>query len=435
MYAAMIGRSAMRVAEKIMKGAGSGMTWIIVLVLLLIVVGVAKREKGRGDLTKLKSGLITGSQTPAVAAPQPGGQDAIVLTRAQRTGSIMPEFLSATLLPGRGMNVLQITAFVPSKGEIPLLVSPSLAEAANRMIGSDTDINGGESLNMGGAIEAPWANQISGAVFPGGTTILANWQGRGLTLPVNGPGSTGGQTAIGGFLLKRGADSVKSNVMPDGGIAEATFHAGDFDGHWPSKTDIQMTVLLSGQQLELTVVAKNVGSEPQPMGIGWYPRFAIPSGNRAQATLRLPVSLRAESSEHGSGLPTGKLLPVEGTPYDFSSSHTGTALKSLSLNDSFVHLKAGPLDNGAETELTDPASGYGLRITALSPSIKALHVSASENDAFVSINPQTNYDDPLGHEWSKDEDTGMVVLQPGESLQWRVRLELFLPAGHMAQGK
>jgi len=235
--------------------------------------------------------------------------------------------------------------------------------------------------------------------------------------------------------LKRGADSVKSSITPDGGIAEATFHAGDFDGHWPSKTDIQTTVLLSGRQLELTVVAKNVGSEPQPMGIGWHPRFAIPSGNRAQATLRLPASQRAEESEHGSGLPTGKLLPVAGTPYDFSSSHTGTALKSLSLNDSFVRLKEGPLDNGVETELTDPASGYGLRITALSPSIKALHVSAPENEAFVSINPQTNYDDPFGREWSKDEDTGMVVLQPGESLQWKVRLELFLPAGHTVLGK
>ena len=34
--------------------------------------------------------------------------------------------------------------------------------------------------------------------------------------------------------------------------------------------------------------------------------------------------------------------------------------------------------------------------------------------SFISIEPQFNYDDPFGQEWAKDEDTGMVVLQPGQ---------------------
>jgi hypothetical protein len=41
----------------------------------------------------------------------------------------MPEFLSVTLLPGRGMNVLQITAYIPGKGEVNLLASPSIEGA------------------------------------------------------------------------------------------------------------------------------------------------------------------------------------------------------------------------------------------------------------------------------------------------------------------
>jgi hypothetical protein len=34
----------------------------------------------------------------------------------------------------------------------------------------------------------------------------------------------------------------------------------------------------------------------------------------------------------------------------------------------------------------------------------------------VTIDPQLNDDDPCGKEWPKDEDTGMVVLQPGQSV-------------------
>ena len=83
------------------------------------------------------------------------------------------------------------------------------------------------------------------------------------------------------------------------------------------------------------------------------------------------------------------------------------------------------LDNGPAVELRDPESDYGLRVTAISPTIKAIHIYAPPDENFVSIDPQFNYDDPLGREWPKDEDTGMVVLQPGQSVQWKIRLEIF----------
>jgi aldose 1-epimerase len=43
----------------------------------------------------------------------------------------------------------------------------------------------------------------------------------------------------------------------------------------------------------------------------------------------------------------------------------------------------------------------------------------------VSISPRFNYDDPLGREWERTVDTGMAVLQPGQTAQWRIRLEIF----------
>ena len=61
----------------------------------------------------------------------------------------------------------------------------------------------------------------------------------------------------------------------------------------------------------------------------------------------------------------------------------------------------------------------------MTPTIKEIRVEAPGDKATVTIDPQFNFDDPFGKEWDKDQDTGMVVLQPGQMVQWKVRLELF----------
>jgi hypothetical protein len=376
-------------------------------------------EKGKGHLTELKEQLGAPQPVVEVEAAQPGGQAAIVLNRDQSPGAVVPEFLSATVLPGRGMNVLQITAFVPGRGAVPLLASPPLAEAAKAMSGAGDDADGQASLTNGAAFEVPWAGRMTGAPLPGGMSVLANWHGRGLTLPLNWTdGSAVG--AIGGLLLRRGASAATPSVMPDGGVAQASFAADDFDGHWASKTEVKATVLLSARTIDLTVVARNAGSEPEPMGIGWRPRFAI-GGDREQVRLRVPSRMRAETKDGLGGLPTGRLVPVE---RDFSGPE-GSALGPAGLNELYVGLRSGELSDGPVVELRDPAAGYGIRMTALSASIKAVRVVAAAKGNFVEIDPQTNYDDPLGREWGRDVDAGLVVLQPGESLQWKMRLELF----------
>jgi galactose mutarotase-like enzyme len=54
-----------------------------------------------------------------------------------------------------------------------------------------------------------------------------------------------------------------------------------------------------------------------------------------------------------------------------------------------------------------------------------MRVVAPANADFVSIEPQYNYADPFGREWGSGTNTGMIELQPGQSTQWKVRLELF----------
>ncbi|HEX9202259.1 MAG TPA: aldose 1-epimerase [Acidobacteriaceae bacterium] len=397
----------------------SGLVTGLILAALVAVLAVAYRERGRGHYHKLKEKIVTQHQEAPI--PRPGGQDAIVLTRSQMMGDSMPEFLSATMLPGRGMNVLQITAYIPGTGEVNLMASPSIEGAARAMTGVDADENGQASLAMGGAFEVPWADRIGGAASPSAHGSIV-WRGHAITVPAAGNG---------GLMLAEAADAASTTALPDGGQAQAVFRAEDFGAHWQSKTEVTVTVLLSSRSVDLTVTAHNAGDVAEPVGIGWQPRFAILNGNRGELRLRIPGEKRTEMRDSGKRSPTGVLLPVADSPYDFTAPG-GVRLGSMDLDDCFVVLHQGLLDSGPVAELSDPGRNYGLRLTALSSTIKAMHVLAPADGNFVSIEPQFNYPDPFGREWGKDVDTGMVMLQPGQSTQWKVRLELFSTSGEAA---
>src|SRR5690348_17452682 len=62
----------------------------------------------------------------STAPTQINGENVVHLSRTATSNGQKPEFLSATILPGRGMNVFQITANVPGKGTVDVLASPSL---------------------------------------------------------------------------------------------------------------------------------------------------------------------------------------------------------------------------------------------------------------------------------------------------------------------
>ena len=125
-------------------------------------------------------------------------------------------------------------------------------------------------------------------------------------------------------------------------------------------------------------------------------------------------------------LPTGQIEEVKGTGYDFTAPG-GKELGMQFLDDTFTALQRQS-DGSAAVEITDPAANYGLRVIALAPAIKAIQVYAPLGKNFVAVEPQFNLVDPYNKIWGK-RDTGMVHLQPGQAVSWRVRLELFTPGG------
>ncbi|MGA7315887.1 MAG: aldose 1-epimerase [Silvibacterium sp.] len=368
----------------------------------------------------------TTPQPAAAATPrQIGGQDIVKLERQPTANGQKPEFLSATVLPGRGMNLFQITANIPGKGEVEVLWSPSLADAAGKLNGGPDDQNGNASFTFGGAFLVPYPNRIRGKLSDDGKTITTEWKGKPITLPANWKGKNPGAEphAMHGLILASKTDDVKVENTADGQTLTGTIHAGDFGGHWPSNTDLNFTIALTGGAIDATITAKNVGSEATPMAIGWHPYFSILSGDRKQARLHVPGEQTAEVNNYDDVFPTGKLLPVKGTKFDFTAPN-GKPLEEMFLDDNWSKLKR--TDGAVDVDLTDPAANYGIRVEGISPEIKTVQVYAPPAKQFTAIEEQFNFGDPFGKQW-RGMDTGMVTLKPGQSVTWHVRLELFTP--------
>ena len=365
---------------------------------------------------------------PAVSAPKQvviGGEPAVTLRRPPVTTGDKPQFVEVTVLPGRGMAVLQIKAYVPGKGEIDLLNAPPLPEA-QKLLNDGDDQFGNEIFKIGGAILLPYANRIRGKLSADGKTITATVDGKTVTLPANWSGNQPGaeKHSIHGLMRRSQFQDVEVDNEREKSTALAVLHAGNFDGHWLSDTDVHVETTLSHDAFEMAVTAKNVGHEPLPIGIGWHPYFVLPSGDRQQAKLHIPSETRAVMNNYDDTFTTGQRVSVKGTPYDFSAAG-GHALGTQYLDDNFSKLDYNAKGQTV-SEIIDPAAKYGLRLITLSKEIQSIQVYAPPQKNFVAIEPQFNLPDPYNKDWGS-ADTGMVVLQPGQSVTWRVRLELFTP--------
>ena len=252
----------------------------------------------RGRFSILKRQIKGERQGPAVSVARPGGVEPLVLTRTLTLGSNMAEFRSVTLLPGLGMDVLQLTASLPERGEMQLLAAPTAEDLVNGTAPARTGVN-----DAHGALEAPWGGLLMGMPTPVGTTIRTVWHGNAIEVPSDGVDSN---RSSGGLLTLLSTDTAETTTQPQGEVTLATFHASDFNQHWPSKTDILVDVTLGPRTLELTVTAKNVGDQPEPMGVGWHPRFTVPSGDRDGAEVRLPLGEQMEFATAAQGVPSGR---------------------------------------------------------------------------------------------------------------------------------
>lgn len=403
--------------------------WAIVITFVLAgEQAIAQKPAEQPPAQQLPDEPGTAERRPNV--PQPtgiviGGEPIVTLQRPPVTDDNKPQFLQAIFLPGRGMAVLQIKAYLPGKGEIDMLNAPPLAEA-ERLLNKDDDEFGNEIFKIGGAILLPFANRIRGDPSLDGKTITTIILGRKVTLPANWSGSNPGaeRHSIHGLMRKSHFEDVVSRNGVQNSAVSATLHAGNFDDHWFPDSDVDVEATLSHDAFEMTVTAKNAGPGLVPIGIGWHPYFVLPGGDRAEVRLHIPSETRAIMNNYDDTFTTGQRMSVKGTAYDFSAPD-GRPLGAQYLDDNYSNLLHEASDQTI-SEIIDPGAKYGLRLITLSPKIKSIQVYAPADKNFVAIEPQFNLPDPYNKNWGST-DTGMVLLQPGQSVSWRVRLELFTP--------
>ena len=155
----------------------------------LVLAGLAFgwHEHRLGEFAQLKKTL---KKTRSRCGGAAGGQDVVQLQRSQMLEGNVPEFLSATLLPGRGMNLLQITAYLPQKGEVNLLASPTLEEAARLLTGAGGTRPGHRAWQWELRSRCRGRAEFWVAT-PDGGSLLTVWRGERLTLPTYAKDSYG----------------------------------------------------------------------------------------------------------------------------------------------------------------------------------------------------------------------------------------------------
>lgn len=405
--------------------------WLVTWALAASICAVAGCKQ-RAATALADRGTLSASQPIQV-----GGEPAVTIQRNPTSDGAKPEFVSLTFLPGRGMNVFQIYADVPGLGKIPVLNSPSLETVANHLNGQGFDRLGLASVGFGEAFLIPYPNRIFGRLSSDGTEVATEWHGHTILLPAlrfhptesaSSPGHAASAApnqgmVMHGLILRDQAQDIHTEETPDGETATAVIHAGNFGGHWLSRTDLHFTFELAGDAVTESIVATNVGQEEEPIAIGAHPYFAIPSRDRSQARLHVPAGMMAVVNNYHQEFPTGKLRPVQGTRYDYRSPG-GIPLDDHALDDNFSHLER--TGGAVDVRLTDPKSHYGIAVDGLSPAIKTVQIYSPQGRQFVAVEEQFNFVDPFGKEW-KGMDTGMVTLHPGESTTWKLRLHLFTP--------
>jgi len=336
-----------------------------------------------------------------------------------------PSFLDAVVAPGRGMNLLALRANLPGKGDVDVLHTLPLADA-KQFLDHDDDASGTNAFRIGCAILLPWANRIRGRLVDVGRKVEAEINGEVRRLDANWSGEREGaeRHAIHGLLLRAPFNVIERHEENALVVLKGKYSGGNFDGRWFSQLDSYIEYRLSPHSLDIKIEARNVGDEPCPVGIGVHPYFNLPSGDRANARLRLPISERALVNNYDDVFPTGELETVKGSAYDFAAKG-GAPLGSMHMDDMFTDVQFGT-DGRATTEIIDSAANYGLRMSTNSRSVNAFQVYSVPGKAFIAAEAQTNWNDPFSPIWT-GRNTGMQSLQPGESATLNIRFELFLP--------
>ncbi|WP_062305503.1 aldose 1-epimerase family protein [Demequina subtropica] len=248
-----------------------------------------------------------------------------------------------------------------------------------------------------GMVLAPWPNRLRDGQYEFG--------GRELQVPVSEPGRG---TALHG-MVSFAHWTVESRTDTDVTLAYVLAASPGY----PFQLSLATTYALGEDGLTITTVARNVGAEPLPYGLGFHPWFAPGGTPLDECTLQLDAASRVTVDDRL--LPTGK-VPVEG---DFDL-RAAWPLKDVAFDDAWLDVI--PDAEGRSWARLGWADGRTVEIWA-DAEAKAWQICTGDEvagvrRAGVAIEPMTCIADAF----RTGDD--LITLEPGaeHALSWGIRL-------------
>jgi aldose 1-epimerase len=177
---------------------------------------------------------------------------------------------------------------------------------------------------------------------------------------------------------------------------------------YPFALALEVDYELTGEGLRVTMSARNIGRRPAPFGAGQHPYVRAQMAGIDGCVLGLPGRRWMEMDERQ--IPTGRLLPVEGTEFDFLAPRP---IASTRMDTAFFDLERGP-DGRARAELRSEDGTR--RVTVwMERGFEYLMIftgdslPAEERRRSLGVEPMSCAPDAFRN------GLGLVVLRPGQS--------------------
>ncbi len=167
---------------------------------------------------------------------------------------------------------------------------------------------------------------------------------------------------------------------------------------YPFSLAIQVSYLLDEQGLSCSFEVRNVGRRVAPVGVGFHPYFTVGMEPIDRAEAGIPAAAMLEFNERL--LPTGRILPVTGTEWDYREAR---AIGGRRFNHCYLQLDRDA-DGWATAALRNPDNDRTVEVT-MDRSFTAIVVytgDAIPNHArrALAIEPMTCGTDAFNHsEW------------------------------------
>lgn len=164
--------------------------------------------------------------------------------------------------------------------------------------------------------------------------------------------------------------------------------------------------------MELSFAFENRGDAPAPVGYGLHPFWRIP-GKRRDVMVKIPTDNITELVDL---IPTGRLLPVASTEYDWREWRS---LEGVEIDAVFY---PKPAEATAGIRFLD--EGIQLTLQA-SPNLRHMICYAPAGQPFVCLENLTcTPDDPNLYAAGFEEVSGMAIVPPGEVWSGWIRYEV-----------